>query len=136
MTVEKSGAAGRRTSVGDILIVVLAVAAGVLSLAFVSGAGSGDRGTMAVVEVNGRVVNRVTLAPGQKARRFTVDGWQGASTFEVEDGTVRMVESACRDKICVGLGRVGTAGRSVVCLPNRVVIRVTGGTGRVDSVTE
>lgn len=118
------------------IVVALAIAAGMTSLAFVSGAGASDRGTMAVVEVNGRVASRVTLAEGQPSRRFTVPGWQGPCTFEVEDGGVRMISSTCRDKICVGTGRVSTAGRSIVCLPNRVVVRVTGGRGKIDSVTE
>lgn len=117
-------------------MVALAVAAGLASLFLITTASANDRGTMAVVQVNGRTVKRVTLSEGQPARSFTVRGSRGDSRFEVEDGRVRMVSSACRDKVCVGFGWVGDAGRSIVCLPNRTVIRVTGGPARVDSVTE
>ena len=82
---------------------------------------------------------RVALGAGQARRDFTVAGVQGRSTFQVSDGRIRMVRSACRDKICVGVGWIDTPGRSIVCLPNRIVIRVTGkrgGGGKVDSVTE
>ncbi len=121
---------------GDLLVIALAVAVGIGSMLLVARASATDRGTMAVVEVNGKAAMRVTLSAGQPAREFTVNGWQGRSVFEVKDGRVRMVRSACRDKICVGFGWVGTSGRTIVCLPNRVVIRVTGGSGKVDSVTE
>jgi hypothetical protein len=124
--------------VGDILVVLLVLAAAGASMVLVSRANAGEKGSLAVVEVNGREVRRVTLGSGQAARTITVKGWQGPSTFEVKDGRVRMVKSACRDKICVGVGWIDSGGRSIICLPNRVVIRVTGKrkTGKIDTVTE
>ncbi len=118
------------------VLLVLAAAGG--SMVLVSRANAGEKGSLAVVEVNGREVSRVTLGSGQAARTITVKGWQGSSTFEVKDGRVRMVKSACRDKICIGVGWIDSGGRSIICLPNRVVIRVTGKrkSGKIDTVTE
>lgn len=123
---------------GDFVIVVLVAAAAAASMVVVARAGAGEKGSLAVVEVNGREVCRVTLGAGQARRAVSVDGWQGPSTFEIEDGRIRMIGSDCRDKVCVGMGWIDTPGRSIVCLPNRVVIRVTGGrkAGNVDTVTE
>jgi hypothetical protein len=127
-----------RLRVGDILVVFLVLAAAGGSMVLVSRANAGEKGSLAIVEVNGREVRRVTLGSGQAARTLTVKGWQGPSTFEVKDGRVRMVKSACRDKICVGVGWIDSGGRSIICLPNRVVIRVTGKrkSGKIDTVTE
>ena len=124
--------------VGDILAVLLVLVAAGGSIMFVSRANAGEKGSLAVIEVNGREVRRVTLGSGQAARTITVNGWQGPSTFEVKDGRVRMVESACRDKICIGVGWIDSDGQSIICLPNRVVIRITGKrkSGKVDTVTE
>jgi hypothetical protein len=104
----------------------------------VTRATAGEKGSLAVIEVNGREVRRVTLGANQPARTITVEGWNGPSTFEVKEGRVRMVRSTCRDKICIGVGWIDTNGRSIVCLPNRVVIRVTGTqkSGKTDTVTE
>jgi len=124
---------------GDIVLVVLMVVAAAASMVLVSQANASEKGSLAIVEVNGREVMRVALGAGQASRDFTVKGVQGPSTFNVADGRVRMVRSDCRDKICVGVGWIDSPGRSIVCLPNRVVIRVTGkrgGGGKVDSVTE
>ncbi len=113
------------------------LAAAAASILLVSRANAGEKGSIAVVEVGGREVRRFTLGPGQASRRFTVEGTQGTSTFEIKDGRVRMVESACRDKVCIGMGWVDTAGRAIVCLPNRVTIRITGGREPgVDTVSE
>ena len=123
---------------GDFVVVVLVAAAAAASMVMVARAGGGEKGSLAVYEVNGREVRRVTLGAGQALRVITVDGWQGPSTSEIENGRVRMIRSDCRDKVCVGMGWIDTRGRSIVCLPNRVVIRVTGGrkAGNVDTVTE
>ena len=120
------------------MIVALVVFAAAASLVMVSGAHAGNRGSLAVVEVNGREVLSITLGRGQPRRSFEIDGWQGPSVIEVEDGRVRMVSSHCRDKLCVGMGWMDSGGRSIVCLPNRVVIRITGkpAGGDVDTVTE
>ena len=123
---------------GDLVMVILAAALAAGSMVVVTRADTGVRGSLAVVEVNGKAVRRITLGSGQPLRRFTVEGSRGPSTLEVKDGRVRMVSSDCRDKICIGMGWTETSGRSIVCLPNRVVIRVTGGKdpGGVDTVTE
>ena len=108
-------------------------------MVLVSRANAGEKGSLAIVEVNGKEVMRVALGAGQARRQFTVKGVLGPSTLMVQSGRVRMVKSTCRDKICVGAGWVDSPGKSIVCLPNRVVIRVTGrrgGGGKVDSVTE
>ncbi len=123
---------------GDIVLVVLFAALAVISLVLVSRASAGEKGSIAVIEVNGKSVMRIALGKNQSSRRFEVRGVSGISTVEVKDGRVRMVESACRDKLCVGVGWIDSRGREIVCLPNRVVLRVTGrrGGGEVDSVTE
>jgi hypothetical protein len=127
-----------RLRAGDVILVVLILIAAAASMLIVSRATAGEKGSLAIVEVNGKEVRRVTLGSGQPARTITVKGWNGPSTFEVKEGRVRMVKSTCRDKICIGVGWIDTGGRSIVCLPNRVVIRVTGKrtSGKIDTVTE
>ncbi len=45
------------------------------------------------------------------------------------DSTVRITESHCRAQICVKTGPVSKAGHEVICLPYKVVLRVTGERG-------
>lgn len=131
----KKRAIDRKTKIGDIIVVALVLAASVVSVVLIARAGAGERGSAVVVEVNGKQVMRLGLSAD---RRVTVRGWRGPSTVEVKGRRVRMLSSTCRDKICVATGWAGGPGKSIVCLPNRVVIRVSGGRkpGRVDAVTE
>lgn len=55
-------------------------------------------------------------------------------TVVVENGRVRVSESACPGRDCVHMGWISRPGRSIVCLPNRVEVRLTGRDGGVDAV--
>ncbi|MBT9154957.1 MAG: hypothetical protein DDT39_01647 [Firmicutes bacterium] len=81
-------------------------------------------GGLAIIEVNNREVQRVQLRPGETARRFTVRGTRGELLIEVDGESIRVVEADCPDKVCIGMGRKSRPGEVIVCLPNRVVIRV------------
>jgi len=45
----------------------------------------------------------------------------------IEDGEASVTEASCPDKLCVRQGKIRFDGQSIVCLPNRLVIEVTGG---------
>lgn len=44
----------------------------------------------------------------------------------IESGSVYMEDASCENHICVSMGRKKAQGESIVCLPNRVVIRIEG----------
>ena len=48
------------------------------------------------------------------------------NTVTVQDGKVAVTESDCPGGDCLHSGWISTAGRSIVCLPNRMEIRLTG----------
>ena len=52
-----------------------------------------------------------------------VDGKLGKTVFEVRNGNVRVLDSPCPNKTCVAQG----FSNAVVCLPNKVSIRVVEG---------
>lgn len=116
---------------GDVLLVLGVLALSVF-LILQGIAGAGGDGLEARVSANGKEVARVPL--WESARSLTVEGFQGKSTLEVREGRVRMVDSACPDKLCVRTGWISRPGESIVCLPNRVVIEIVGGEGGPDVV--
>ena len=46
--------------------------------------------------------------------------------IEIKDGAVRVAESDCPKGVCKQAGWVRTPGRSIVCVPNRVIIKLKG----------
>lgn len=55
-----------------------------------------------------------------------LDSSYGHNVLVIENGTVRMEESSCPDQVCVHTGTIDKPGQTIVCLPNRVVIEITG----------
>lgn len=128
-----------RVKAGDIVLVVLVIFAAVISMFLVSRANAGEKGSLAIIEVNGKEAKRIALGDGQPDRTFRIKGMSGYNIVEVKDGRVRMLKADCRDRICLGVGWVEAPGRAIICLPHRVIVRVTGkrgGNGKVDTVTE
>ena len=93
-----------------------------------------SRGTTAVVEVDGVTICRLDLSVD---RHQTVSGPLGETDVQVQDGRVRVAESPCPHRICVRSGWVTRAGDMIVCVPNRVIVRVEGEgeAGQMDATT-
>jgi hypothetical protein len=54
--------------------------------------------------------------------------------FEIRNGTIAFVSSDCPDKICIKTGFIRHGGQFAACLPNGVVLRITGKSSDLDSV--
>lgn len=84
----------------------------------------------AEVYQNGRLIKRVSLAEDQE---FSVGG-SYTNTVTVRDGKIAVTGSDCPGEDCVSCGWLSSAGRSVVCLPNGLEIRVVAENSGVDFV--
>ena len=112
---------------GDILALaaVLALAAAVFAL-FLP-ARSGDAAGVEIYQ-NGE---RLRCFPLNADRQFTVTG-DYTNVVTISGGKVAITESNCPGGDCVSCGWASSAGRSIVCLPNGVEIRIVGAQSEVD----
>ena len=85
-----------------------------------------DKGSTAVVYQEGKKVQELSLE--QNAEVFIENSY--TNKVVVKDKKVAIVESDCPGMDCVHSGWISGKGRSLVCLPNRVEIRIEG---KVDS---
>lgn len=57
--------------------------------------------------------------------RFTVTGENGCvNEIEIRSDSIGIVSADCPDKLCVHQGFISHTGLPVVCLPNKLVIRL------------
>ena len=91
-------------------------------------------GKHAVVEVNGR---RVLELPLDRDVTTTVTGPLGETVIVVENRSVRIADSPCPNHYCVRMWRLRHRGGITVCVPNRVIVTIRGGSERdsFDGVT-
>ncbi len=89
------------------------------------------------VEVGGRVVRRLALLPGDQRQEVPVEIPGGQAVLSFEQGGVRiepMPRDLCPRGICSHSGLIRRPGATLICAPNRLVVKVTGGPAAVDAV--
>ena len=114
---------------GDLIAVfaVLALAAAVF-VSFIPARQASA--SLAEIYQDGSLIKTVSLS---EDAAFDITG-EYTNTVAVQDGKIGISHSDCPGTDCVHTGFISAPGRSVVCLPNRVEIRVISGETDVDFV--
>lgn len=110
------------------------VAAAVLALAAVCAActwGGGTGQLTAVVEIDGVEADRFFL---DHSGAHTYPAGDYTLTVEETEEGVRVSHSDCPTQDCVRTGTISRSGQSIVCLPARLSVTLTGGGAEVDAV--
>ena len=81
--------------------------------------------------------NRIYRIRLNKDRIMTIKGKLGFLKLEVKSGKIRVLDSPCPKKICINTGWISKPGQMIVCIPNRVIIKILGSEkkGEVDFFT-
>ena len=114
----------------------VAVALVILIVAFVSyffvsvTLASGEAETV-VIEQNGEIYAKYQLNSIFGKKAVEIDTVFGYNIVEIECDSVAVTDASCPDKLCVG--RIKKVGETLVCLPNRLVVRLLGD-AEVDAV--
>ena len=85
-------------------------------------------GPLTAIVHRGQVVQTVELDRLTEEMTVTVEGDYHLTILLDRDG-VRVAESDCPGQDCVHTGTITRAGQSIVCLPEQVVVQLTGGGG-------
>lgn len=106
----------------DIAAVLAVLAAAVLTAVLFHVIASRQEQGTAVIYLDGKQIRTVQLDTDGE---FTVGGAY-ENTITVRDGRIAVTASDCPGEDCVHTGWISRAGSSIICLPNRLEIRITG----------
>jgi len=106
---------------GDKILVALILALGIISLIALSHLR--QPGDFVIIEVNGQVIHQLDLNISQEV---TIEGSIGKTIIKIDQHSARVIHSDCPEKICVKTGKIHLAGEMIVCVPNKVVVKITG----------
>ena len=107
----------------DIVLIALLLAAA-LALYFGAQLLGADEVSSVVVTIDGAEVLRKPLAINDSYEIRQDDG--SVNVITVENGAVYMKEANCRDGLCVQQGRMRSAAKTIVCLPHKLVVTLSG----------
>lgn len=110
----------------DVILIALALAAA-LGVYLFSQLAADPAATTVVVTQGGSVVLRRPLAMNAT---YEIKGENGElNVVCVENGEVYMQEANCRDGLCIRQGHMKNPAKTIVCLPNEVVVSLEGADG-------
>ena len=110
----------------DLFLIVGIVALAVLMLVLFIRSGTGSGEAMLEVTSGSSVFG---IYPLSEDREISIGD---TNTAVIKDGQVYMAEADCPDKLCVDSKPISLWGQSIVCLPNRVVLKIIGEANRDD----
>ena len=110
-------------------MIYLAVAAAAIILMLVLGSGTGNP---EYVEITAEGATH--RYPLDKNAEIAVTGEGYTLVVVIKDRNVCVKDADCPDKLCVATGKITQSGKSIVCVPARVSVRLTGGKESSDAV--
>ncbi|MBU2701866.1 hypothetical protein Ga0466249_002993 [Sporomusaceae bacterium BoRhaA] len=110
---------------GDRILIALLVICSLAGIALPFFSQSAAAQSEAVISVAGKVVKTVKLDGHQE--QLTIDGDSGYNIVQIEGKQVRVIESNCPDQLCVKQGWISRSPQQIVCLPNRIVVKIIHG---------
>lgn len=106
----------------DFLLILIVCVVAVLGIVAFQLASSG-KDTQLVITVDGEIYGIYSL---EEDHLIEING---TNVCEIKNGTVSMTEADCPDQLCVHQREITSAGGTIVCLPNRVVLEISGNSG-------
>ncbi len=121
---------------GDLLIFLLALAILILSYGLInSGFGRSVSNKNLILKISAS--GGEWIYPLDKKMEIGVDGPLGTTIVNIDNGKAWISESPCKNKICIAAGVITTYNSWVACLPNKVLISISGSNidNEVDNVS-
>ena len=94
--------------------------------------GKASENVSAVIESDGKLYGIYSLKDTEY--EFDIKTKYGHNTVKISGGSLWVTDTDCPDKTELG-HKISKSGQVIVCLPNRLVISITGEKSNVDGVT-
>jgi hypothetical protein len=82
-----------------------------------------ESGEYAIIAVDGGSPIRKSL---HRDDLFILPATTGAVVIEIQDQSIRILDSNCAQKLCIRQGRIKRVGEIIVCVPNKITIWIEG----------
>lgn len=115
--------------IADFIILLLAVAL-IYSL-FSAFWGTNEKGQYVIIQTPNEKL-RYNL---QQDHDLHLQGAIGESHIQIQAGQVRFLTSPCLNKICIRHGWLNRQGEAAACIPNKILVNITGSMAHYDAIS-
>jgi len=82
-----------------------------------------QKGSVVVVYLDGEITASYPLSAAQE---ILLQSGSGSNRLIIRDNKAFIVEADCPDQLCVRQGAISHTGETLVCLPHRLVVEISG----------
>ncbi len=104
-----------------ILIIILLICALLTVFAYLR-----NGGTVAEISLDGNVLYEIPLTGADEGYEIPIEQDGRQNIILIENGKVSMKYANCPDGLCIKQGKITNSSYPIVCLPNRVVVKIKG----------
>lgn len=110
-------------------LIFLAVLAIIFQSLFLQSA----KGERVLITVDGELYASYEFA--EEIKTVEVETEFGSNTVKIDESSAWVEKASCPDKLDVKEGKISKTNQRIICLPNRLLIEISGGESKVDKVT-
>ena len=108
-----------------VIIVVLIISSFIPHFIYSSIRSKNNKDLYATIKVDGEIHNTINL-PTTSEEKFIIQTENGTNTILVNNNEVNIVYADCKDELCVKQGSISKIGKTLICLPNKLIIEIKG----------
>lgn len=105
----------------DFIIIGLIIAVMLFCFTFFS---NRQNGILAEIYLNGKLIKSLSLDTDANFDLNSDNPEYPLMGFSVENGSIFVSSADCHDKICMNTGKINGGYQTIVCLPNRIVVKI------------
>lgn len=121
---KKDGLNGKIFKIGDLIVLAVFIIAAALAIYIMTK----PTGSEVYIYKDGKLFEAVSLSTEKTVK---IDEH---ITVKISGGAAYVLKSDCKGQDCVKAGKISKVGEMIVCLPNKVVMKIVGD-GEVDYIT-
>lgn len=108
-----------------VIIVVLIISSFIPHFIYSSVESKNNKNLYATIKVDGEIHNTIDL-PTTSEEKFIIQTENGTNTILANNNEIKIVHADCKDELCVKQGSISKIGKTLICLPNKLIIEIKG----------
>lgn len=117
-----------------LIVVLVILSAYLFSNHFFDKNATNNNNKFVIIEHNHELIKKIQLNNPSYNDTITIET-DYTQVVEINGSKVRMKESNCKNQVCVDTGWIDSTNQSIVCIPAKVVIKISGDNTDIDTST-
>lgn len=108
-----------------VIIVVLIIFSFIPNFIYSNVVFKSNKNLYATIKINGKVYTTIDL-PVASERSLPISTNHGNNTIVINGNEIKIVDADCKDELCIKQGSISRIGKTLICLPNELIIEIKG----------